>query len=72
MRKKYLVLLFATGCFAPFDMAEMSNLRRAKAWATGRGHDYAVVIYDVTDGRMPYKACYISEKFQKILSEGDN
>ena len=54
MSKKYLVLLYATGCFAPFDMAEMSNLRRAKAWATGRGHDYSVVIYDVTDGHTPY------------------
>ena len=54
MSKKYLVLLRATGCSAPFDMAEMSNLRRAKAWATGRGRDYSVEIYDVTDGRMPY------------------
>ena len=54
MSKKYLVLLRATGCSAPFDMAEMSNLRRAKAWATGRGRNYSVVIYDVTDGRMPY------------------
>ena len=54
MSKKYLVLLRATGCSAPFDMAEMSNLHRAKAWATGRGRDYSVVIYDVTDGRMPY------------------
>ena len=54
MSKKYLVLLRAIGCFAPFDTAEMSNLRRAKAWATGRGRDYSVVIYDVTDGRMPY------------------
>ena len=51
-------MLFATGCFAPFDMAEMSNLRRAKAWATGRGHDYFVEIYDVTDGHMPYNVIY--------------
>ena len=54
MSKKYLILLYATGCSAPFDRAEMSNLRRAKAWATGRGRDYSVEIYDVTDGRMPY------------------
>ena len=52
--KKYLALLRAPGCSAPFDMAEMPNLRRAKAWATGRGRDYSVIIYDVTDGRMPY------------------
>ena len=25
MSKKYLVLLYATGCSAPFDRAEMSN-----------------------------------------------
>lgn len=53
MSKKYLVLLYATGCSAPFDRAEMSNLRRAKAWATGRGRNYYVEIYDVTDGRIP-------------------
>ena len=54
MSKKYLILLRATGCSAPVDMAERSNLRRAKTWTTGRGRDYSVVIYDVTDGRMPY------------------
>ena len=53
MSKKYLVLLYATGCSAPFDRAEMSNLRRAKAWATGRGRNYSIEIYDVTDGRIP-------------------